>query len=193
MKLFRISDFIRRGYAAPYGFRMLGAALCVALLATSGFATTVKKMELEELVATSDNIVQGRVEQVYTQWNAEMRLPFTYVSINVADPLKGERRRTVLVRQVGGKVGSLNVSVAGMPRFNNGDEVIVFLKSQNDGTFDVIGLNQGKYEVVDDFAVVNVSGLTVIDPKTGRLSDAGFVAKAPLEAFKSKIRSLVQQ
>ena len=79
-----------------------------------------------------------------------------------------------------------------MPTFKSGDKVIVFLKSQQNGTFDVVGLNQGKYEIVDDYAVANVSGLTLLDPKTGRLTDAGFVEKAPLEAFKAKIRGLRQ-
>jgi hypothetical protein len=53
-------------------------------------------------------------------------------------------------------------------------------------------MNQGKYEIVEDFAVANVSGLTLLDPKTGQLSEAGFVDKAPLEAFKTKIRELVR-
>lgn len=172
--------------------RLLGLILLLATATAPLFATTVKKMELEELVAMSDNIVQGRVDQVYAQWDTEKKLPFTYVSITIADPLKGERRRSVLVRQVGGKIGALTVSAAGMPKFNNGDQVIVFLKAMNDGTFDVIGFNQGKYEIIDDFAVSNVSGLTIVDPKTGQLTDAGFVAKAPLETFKSKIRSLVR-
>jgi hypothetical protein len=34
--------------------------------------------------------------------------------------------------------------------------------------------------------------VNVLDPKTGQMSDAGFVEKAPLEAFKNKIRELVR-
>ena len=164
--------------------------LIAAIMAAPLFATTVKKMDLPELVTTADSIVQGRVDSVESRW--EEKLAYTYVSVTVGDPLKGERRRTVLIRQLGGKIGALNVTVAGMPRFKAGDQVIVFLKAQQNGTFDVVGLNQGKYEIVDDFAVANVSGLTLVDPKTGQLIDAGFVERAPLEAFKAKIRGLVQ-
>jgi hypothetical protein len=53
-------------------------------------------------------------------------------------------------------------------------------------------MNQGKYDIMDDFAVANVADVTLIDPKTGQLSDARFVDKAPLEEFKAKIRELVR-
>ena len=164
--------------------------LVVVALAVPAFATTVRKMELPELVSASDSIVQGRVESVESRW--ENNQAFTYTSVNVDDPLKGGRRRAVLIRQIGGKIGNLNVTVSGMPQFKRGDQVIVFLKNRVDGTFDVVGLNQGKYEIVNDFAVANVSGLTLINEKTGRMEEAGFMEKAPLEAFKEKIRGLVK-
>lgn len=170
--------------------RSCGLILIMTITAVPLIATTVPKMELAQLVSTADSIVQGRVDSVESRW--EDKLAYTYVSITVDDPLKGERRRTVMVRQLGGKIGSLNVTVAGMPKFEPGTQVIVFLKSQQNGTFDVVGLSQGKYEIVDDYAIANVSGLTLLDPKTGQLTDAGFVEKAPLETFKAKIRGLLQ-
>ena len=164
--------------------------LVVAILATPLFATTVRRMELPQLVSASDNIVQGRVESVEARYEGNMVC--TYVSVAVDDPLKGDRRRTVLVRQLGGRIGAKTIWIAGMPQFKTGDQVIVFLRNRRDGTFDVIGLNQGKYDIVDGAAVANVSGVTILDPKTGLMSDAGFVEKAPLDAFKAKIRELVR-
>jgi hypothetical protein len=117
---------------------------------------------------------------------------YTYVSLVVDDPLKGDRRRTVLLRQPGGSVGARRTWIPGMPQFNRGEQVIVFLRDRRDGTFDVTGLNQGKYDIVNDFAVANVSGVAILDPKTGLVSDAGFIDKAPLEAFKARIRELVR-
>lgn len=172
------------------GFWIWGALLAVVLLTMPVWGTTVMKMELPELVKTADSIVQGRVEAVEARW--ERKLIFTYVSIIVDDPLKGDRKQTVLVRQLGGKIGALNMSVSGTPIFHPGDQVIVFLKAQRDGTFDIVGFNQGKYEIHDNFAVTNVSGMTLVDPRTGQLSDAGFAAKAPLETFKTKIRELLR-
>ena len=170
--------------------RIWAFTLCLGLLAGSASATTVPKMELPELVSASDSIVQGRVESVESRW--ENDLAYTYVSVIVDEPLKGERRRALLIRQIGGKIGSLNVTVSGMPKFKARDQVILFLKRRQDGTFDVVGLNQGKYEILDNFAVANVSGITLVNPKTGQLTDAGFMDKAPLEAFKARIRGLVK-
>jgi hypothetical protein len=106
--------------------------------------------------------------------------------------MKGSRRTAVLIRQIGGQVGSLNLHVAGMPRYNPGDQVILFLKDQQDGTFQVIGLNQGKYEIADGYAISNLSGLELIDPKSGRIVEAGVVDRTPLTAFKNRIRELLQ-
>ena len=170
--------------------KLLTLTLGVLTLAAPFFATTVLKMELPQLVSASDSIVQGRVESVQARY--ENNRIYTYVSLVVEDPLKGERRRAVLLRQLGGTIGAKRTWVAGMPEFKSGDQVIVFLRDRRDGTFDVTGLNQGKYEIVNDFAVANVSGITIVDPKTGFTSDANFVEKAPLEAFKSKIRELAR-
>ncbi len=162
------------------------------LLAVTGWATTVVRMDLPALVQESDNILQGRVELVYAQWDDQKRTIFTYVSIRVYDPLKGEQRQNVLIRQLGGRVGAMNLSIAGMPAFESGEEVIVFLKSNPEGTYHVVGLGQGKYEIVSGLAVANVSGLELVDRKTGQMIEGGVVTKEPLETFKSRIRRLVQ-
>ncbi len=52
-------------------------------------------------------------------------------------------------------------------------------------------MTQGKYEVADDFAVANASGIELMDRKTGQI-EAGLFTKQPLETFKSQIRSMVK-
>jgi hypothetical protein len=166
--------------------------LATTLFGTTALATTVIRMGLPQLVKQSDSIIQGRVDDVTVQWDSTRHLAFTYVTISVEDPMKGDRRRTVTIRQLGGKVGALNVNVAGMPKFTKGEEVIVFLRDAQDGTFQLLGLNQGKYQIDQDFAVSNVSGIDVYDPKTGRIETPAFVDKAPVDAFKAKIRELLK-
>src|SRR5207249_4360654 len=156
-------------------------AVTALLVAGTAFATTVVRMDLPELVKQSDTIVQGRVDHVDVKW--EENLAFTYVYIKVEDPMKGDRRSTVIIRQMGGKIGALNVDVAGMPKFSKGEEVLVFLHTRQDGTFQIVGLNQGKYEISDDFAVSNVSGIDVYNPKTGRIETPAFVSRAPVESL----------
>jgi hypothetical protein len=117
---------------------------------------------------------------------------YTYISLSVEDPLKGDARRSLVVRQVGGSAGGRTTWIAGMPQFKSGDSVIVFLRNRGDGTFDITGLNQGKYDIVNGYAVANVSGVTLLDPTSGALSDAGFVDRVRLETLKAKIRELAR-
>ncbi len=166
----------------------LGLALLV--IASPLFATTVLKMDLQDLVTASDSIIQGRVESVETRW--ENKLAYTYTSVVVDEGMKGGPRRAVLIRLPGGKVGSLKVHVAGMPQFKTGDSVILFLKGRADGTFDVVGMNQGKYDIEQNTATAHISGLTLFNEKTGQMEGAGFLDKAPLDVFKAKIRELVK-
>jgi hypothetical protein len=174
-------------------FNLALAALFAMLLLTGAvFATTVMRMELPQLVKQSDSIIQGYVDDVTVQWDSTRNLAFTYITVSVEDPMKGDHSRTVTIRQLGGKVGALNVSVAGMPKFTKGEEVIVFLKGAQDGTFYVLGLNQGKYQIDHNFAISNVSGIDVYNPKTGRIETPAFVDKAPVDAFKAKIRELLK-
>jgi len=172
--------------------RLIGVLLIVLLMASAGWATTVVRMDLPALVQESDHIVQGHVETVYGEWDERLKVIFTYVSLRVDDPLKGDSRRTILIRQLGGKVGSMNMSIAGMPMFNPGEDVIVFLKGIPEGNYNLVGLGQGKYAISGNVAVANVSGLELLDRKTGQLIAGPAAIREPLESFKARIRSLVQ-
>ena len=162
------------------------------LLTTPVFGSIVLLMDLDALVEGSDSIIQGEVEAVYSQWDEEKRLIFTYASIRVDESLKGESRRSLLIRQMGGTVGALTLSVAGMPEFQEDSNIIVFLKDSGNGTFQVVGMNQGRYVIVENFAISNVSGVDLMNPKTGLVSGVSVVKKVGLEEFKTKIRELVR-
>ena len=168
------------------------AMIAAALIAGSASATTVIKMELPQLVQESDTIVQGRVGQVYSQWDAAKKVIFTYVFVNVEDAVKGDRRSAVTIRQLGGTIGGMNMSVVGMPKFTQDDDVLLFLNSNNDGTYDVVGLGQGKYMVANSVAVSNVSGVDLVDRQLHGIASGTLVDREPLDSFKAKIRGLLK-
>jgi hypothetical protein len=170
--------------------KLFKLAMIAAMLAAPAFATTVKKMDLQELIKVSDAIAQGTVESVETRW--EDKSIYTYASIRVDESIKGGPRRAYLLRHPGGTIGALSLDAPGTPKFNQGDQVIVFLRDRKDGTFDVVGLGQGKYDIVNNFAVTNVAGLTLADPATGRFMEGGPVDRKPLDAFKTQIRGLMR-
>jgi len=171
---------------------VIGITLMAAILAAPAFATTVARLDMEQLVQRADRIVQGPVQSVYAQWDEARRLVFTYISIRVDEPLKGERRQSVLIRQVGGTVGTIQMSIAGVPQFKSGEMAIIFLKRQGDSTFQVVGMNQGLYEIIDDFAVSNVFGVDLFDSKTGEITKPLIGGRAPLEQLKTQIRELIR-
>jgi hypothetical protein len=170
--------------------RLIGFGFAVAILVMPIFATTVEKMELPQLVTASDNIVQGHVQSVESRY--EGRRIYTFVSVAVDDPIKGAKRSAVVLRQLGGTVGFKTTWIAGMPQFKAGDQVVVFAHDRHDGTFDIVGLNQGKYDIVNDFAIARVTGVALVDSKTHTVSEAGFVEKVPVETLKARIRELVR-
>lgn len=168
------------------------ALLTVLLIAGSMAATTVMKLDLPQLVQESDTIVQGRVDQIYSQWDADKKVIFTYVSINVEDPVKGEQRSVVTIKQLGGAIGAMNMSIVGMPRFVRGDDLLLFLKSNGDGTHHVVGLGQGKYTVANDVAVSNLSGVDLVDRNMHEITSGALIDREPLENFKARIRGLMK-
>jgi len=170
----------------------IGVALILALLAAPAFATTVTRMSLAQLVKRADLIVQGEVQSVYTQWDAEHHLVFTFIAIRVDESLKGGNRQSVLIRQVGGTVGTVQMSIAGVPQFKSGETAVLFLKRQDDSTFQVVGMNQGLYEIVGNFAVSNLSGMDLFDSKTGETTKPLMGGRFSLEQLKTKIRELLQ-
>jgi hypothetical protein len=174
------------------GRSAIALAITIAVLATPALATTVTKLSLEQLVQRADLIVQGQVQSVSSQWDQQRRLVFTYVSIRVDEPLKGERRQSVLIRQIGGSVGTIEMSVAGAAQFKTGQKALVFLKRQDATTFQVVGMNQGVYRIVEDSAVSNVSGMDLLDSKTGEIAKPLIDIRAPLEQLKTKIRELLR-
>lgn len=168
----------------------LGGIVVLLLLALPAIGSTVVKMDLPDLVKTSDMIVQGRVDHAEAKWENDAII--TYTTILVDDHLKGAQRQSMVIRSEGGRIGDLVMSVPGMPQFRQGEGVIVFLKGSSNGAFAVVGLNQGKYEIVGDSVVSNVDGLEILDPQSGRLMALRAASRAPVETFKARIRELMK-
>lgn len=113
-------------------------------------ATTVVRMNLEEMAAQSPSIVHGTVVSTESKWNEERSLILTDVRIRVLDTVKGETATEVVVQQPGGVVGNIKVDVPGMSIFRPGDEVVLFLAPGGRGNLHVNGLTQGRFDVIKD-------------------------------------------
>jgi hypothetical protein len=153
---------------------------------TLAHATTVERLSLDDLVKKSNRIVVGKVTNARTYWGGSNgKVILTTYTLEVEDSIKGQAPRTVELTTIGGKIGSMQLHVAGMVSFEKGENAVVFI--ENSGAYStVVGLGQGKFTVANGEVANDVSGLSFPDGLPGK------GVKMPLETFKRQIKSLVR-
>ena len=124
---------------------MIFIFLATAFFAQNAFGL-MKKMEVSELTAQADLIVVGEVKKIESRLEPGGGI-FTYVTITAGQFIKGAGTQEVTLRYPGGEVGRIGLLVSDTPEFELGERVKVFLKGKD--IYDIVGLYQGKYTVVD--------------------------------------------
>lgn len=122
------------------------APVALALLAGSAFATVVVSENVEELTRQSTLVVRATVQQSMTAWDQGERKIWTWTELSVAEVLKGQAPRSLVVKQPGGEVGGVGQRVSGAAQFAPGEDCVLFLERAPDepGVFIVRGLSAGK-------------------------------------------------
>ena len=165
--------------------------VCLALavlLVSAGFlkATTVQRLGLEDLARKAHHIVAGKVRNSKTFWSGNGKLILTSYTIEVDDSIKGQRPRTLELTTIGGKIGDLELHVAGMPSFSKGEDIVVF--TETSGGYEVVlGLTQGKFTVQNGEVLNDVSDLSFPDGRPGK------ALKLPVQTFKNQIRTILSR
>ena len=174
----------------------LAAALAALLMPVVTHATMEVPVEFGEMVQGSQLVVYGRVVDVRGQQSGDRRTIETIVTVAVAQALKGQPGDTVTFRMPGGDVGRYRRVVVGVPRFSNGDDVIVFLRGGAPALPTVFGLSQGLYRVAR-----TAEGRAMVAPAPFMVPAAGAErvvrgdpARQPLtlEAFAREVRARVE-
>ena len=165
--------------------------VCLALavlLVSAGFlkATTVQRLGLEDLARKAHHIVAGKVRNSKTFWSGNGKLILTSYTIDVADNIKGQPPQTLELTTIGGKIGDLELHVAGMPSFAKGEEIVVFTE-QSAGYEVVLGATQGKFTVENGEVFNDVSDLSFPDGRPGK------ALKLPVQTFKNQIRTILSR
>jgi hypothetical protein len=126
-------------------------------------ATTVVPMSIERLTAASSHVVEGVPLQTWSQWNPQHTMILTYTKFQVQRTLKGQAPPMVIVKQLGGRVGSTVQKVAGVRGLQPGEQAVLFLRpgDENDGTLVITGLMQGNFSVrfAQDGALIASNGM----------------------------------
>jgi len=126
----------------------LTVGLCAALAAAAlpAAAATFVHMDTDELITGSAAVVQGKVLDTRSFWNADRTVIVTEARVEVEDLIAGDAPAVVTVKTFGGQVGDYRVVAEGFPTFSAGDEVLLFL-SADGADFRVTGHQLGEYRV----------------------------------------------
>ncbi len=218
MKSRRVKEWIRQAHHRSKSPRVSGATisflpygvvaltLCLFVSSTFLFATTLQKLTLEEMTRASNRIVQAKCLSVESRME-EGRI-FTLATFEVGETLAGEETtsradrgtRTVVVRQLGGRVGNLHAVVPGAPVLAPGQEAILFLERDPNApeAFMVVGLSQGHMRIFKDSATgrrmlrQSTLGAGVYDPLTGKVKP-GMARQVPLDDFKRELKQTLER
>jgi len=161
-------------------------ALAALLAAAPAAASTVLAATVEELTRTADLVVRGTVEGRESRFAPGGRRIFTTLRVRPAAVWKGSAGGVVEVTIPGGVVGDIGQRVSGVAAFDDGEEVVLFLRRAGPA-FGVMGLSQGKFRVEGDTARNRVGGLYRVEraiPAGERLAE-----EMPLAELERRVRS----
>ena len=100
----------------------------------------------EELAAQAPLVVRAEVVDTASGFDPERGTLRTYVTLDVQEVLRGSLPRTRLVlREAGGRFGTLAHEVDAVPVYAAGEQVVVFLEPGKDGALRTAGQFFGKY------------------------------------------------
>ncbi len=188
---------------------LAGALVMLAAYNTPVHATTVEAMSLRRMATEAPSIVHGTVVAISSRWTENRSIIVTEIRIAVHEVLKGDDVSEIVVTQPGGTVGSLRVDADGAVSFREGEEAILFLGRSPRGLTYVVGLSQGRFDVVVDrqgrklVRGLDPEGLNVIRSSAAPAGPAGTTpavgdgeggsrGAVPLDQFLGGVRDLVR-
>ncbi len=129
-------------------------------------ATTVKRKSFNELVQEAELVAVGRVINVQALPTADRKYVYTYVTVNELDVMKGSFDESQLtLRMDGGDTGDgRRLLISGVPKFEFGEQVVIFLKGNGQAICPFVGWEQGLLRVEKD----QKSGAALIKSSRGQ-------------------------
>lgn len=142
---------------------VLSAPVCLLLLlvsiTTPTWATTNQHFTGKELVAAADLVVVGRCASATSRWQG--RALVTDVTVKIDDTLFGRSEHSITVTLPGGidrsRAVPIAVTVPNAPSLVPGEDFLLFLDRLPDGSYTVVGLNQGAFPVLQSEGQAMVS------------------------------------
>lgn len=112
-------------------------------------ATTVVAPEFTQLVNESDYIVRAVVKSVTSEWRGKpgQGSIFTHVELEVREVISGTPPQPLVLEMLGGAVGDQVMTLQGAPKFEVGQEDILFVRGNGRNVYPLFALMHGRYPV----------------------------------------------
>lgn len=128
--------------------------VAAALVASSGRATTLVRMDVDDLVRRNATVVVAEVVDVASRWNEDRTLILSDVTLAPRRVLRGpDVRDDLTITVMGGTVGDLSTVIVAGPELVRGSTYVVFLGREDlpgaPAAMTVRDLCQGIFDVVD--------------------------------------------
>src|ERR1019366_7494529 len=176
------------------GTRYFLSLLLALLSLTAVRATTLVRLSLDQLAAGSDAVARVNFAGAESRW--ENGSIWTVSTVKVVETMKGNLPAEILLRLPGGRVGHLTAKVDGTPKFNPGDNAVVFLKRPPAGRFTVAGWVEGPFRISraprtgSQTVTQDSSAFAVFDTATRTFRTEG-IRRMPMEMFRARIAASV--
>lgn len=180
--------------------RTVALPVVLGLGATSALATVVARRSVPEMVAAADRILEGRVESAVA-FEAPIGIVATRVTLTVERGFRNAKEGDTWAFDIpGGEVGDRGLLIPGMPSFEVGEGVLLFLTADTEAGIRLpVGLGQGKYRVVRDPATGekrltrSIGAVELLDVKTGRREAAPADERFDYASFTEALEKLVRE
>jgi hypothetical protein len=129
----------------------LGLIVVGLFLLARASSAVLANLTKEDLIRNSRDILLGTVVEVRSEWSAEHKEIFTYVTVNVKAQFKGAPVKGQIELQIpGGKVGEVFEKVSDTPTLEPGSEIIVYTFLKENGHLWIYGWKLGVLRVADN-------------------------------------------
>lgn len=126
-------------------------------VAVQASATISRAIPFEEKVDNAASIILGKVTDQSTRWDAAHKWILTYSTFRIEKSMKGQPAQEITIVTPGGVVNGIHQETIGVPKFDVGDDHVVFVRNTRSGPT-VLYFDQG------DYAVESVRGERVVRP-----------------------------
>jgi hypothetical protein len=136
-------------------FRLYQRVVLAAFAACSTLpllATSILQPSFDQLVQQADYIVHAKVKSVTAEWKIDgsNKHIVTKVELDITEVVAGTPPQPLVLEMLGGKIGDRELRVDGAPKFNVGDEDVLFVHGNGLQFSPLVAMEYGRYRVSHD-------------------------------------------